>query len=151
MGGESDCCVMFQVLLKASAGMDYWEFAQFIVTVALPRLQCLMALPDSWTVLKQFIQRVSSKDSQHTITFFKNGSFPCDLSCSPLSDVDVVSCLDARTNFKEFLGVFPVDVKQLLEQVTSDCSSGVVYRVFELYVLSSVAKELNKTLETLKQ
>ncbi len=147
--------MIVQVILKASAGMDYWEFAQFIVTLALPRLHCLEkmgALPEgdnAWTTLKQFIHRVSSKDSQRAVTFFKSGSFPCNLNCRPLSDASVMSSLDLQTNLKEFKAVFSPEVNQLVEQVSRDSSSSVVYRVFEVYMLSSAAKELNKALDML--
>lgn len=150
---------MIQVILRASAGLDYWEFAQFLVTVASSRLAVLLegknpcftlpeggnpwtSLPNPWTTLQQFIQQVSSKGA---ITFFQSGSFPPDLSSRPLSDASVVESLDvAGTDFKELWSVLPVSVKQLLEAASCDCSSSVVYRVFELHALASVANELSK-------
>ena len=127
--------------------MDYWEFAQFIVILAMPRLRCLKSLPEgdnAYTELKQFVDKVATK---HTITFFKSGSFPHGLYGKPLSDSSLISCLNVQANFKEFVDVFPSGMKQLLEQGTCDSSSGQVYRAFELLALSSVAKELIKILE----
>ena len=125
-----------------------------MVTLAVPRLHFLEeigAMPErKWTELRQFIHRIS-KDPKHSITFSKKRSLPCDLSSRPPSDVSVVSSLDGQTIFKEFLDMFPQDVKHLLQQGCCDSRSSVVYRVFEVYTLSTVAKELSKCLDGTQQ
>lgn len=146
-----------QVVLRASAGMDYWEFAQFIVILASPRLHELEAIVKQvcssaaatailsnshFTSLKHFIHEVSDRAS----TFFKDNVIPVDFGSRAPSD-DLETCIHPHTSFKDLLCELPQEVRQVVEK-TQHKGSILTYRSFELYMLSRVAKEVNQVLQT---
>lgn len=116
--------------------MDYWEFAQFLVVVASPRLlrfQHLLRMPttDSFsTKLQEFIQEVRGAHQQ--LTFFKDGIFPS----SSLTD-SLVQHLEPGRGLHLLYDQLPPDLKAVLgvEQ-----SSELVFRAFEVCRLSIVAE-----------
>ena len=150
-----DCAAMdgwqrqCQVVLRASAGMDYWEFAQFIVVLALPRLkefeslvstQCVSLTPI--VTLKQFIQQVSTHSN--TLTFF--GALP---PTCPSPPDDLGKCLHPEKPFTDLLLLLPHQLRQVVE--TRECkglveTSLLSFRSLELHMLSSVAEELKELL-----
>lgn len=146
-----------QVVLRASAGMDYWEFAQFIVMLALPRLQefesllqCLdtpISPPAPIAVLQLFIQQVSVHSNK--LTFFRAGALPA--ACRPTAD-DLEKCLHPERPFVELLSLLPHQLREVVEMAGYKgqvMTSILAFRSVELYTLSSVAEEVSKLLPTL--
>lgn len=145
-----------QVVLKASAGMDYWEFAQFIVILASSRLHQLEAIVKQvcssaatailsnshFTSLVHFIHKVCGRAS----TFFKENVIPVDLGSRVPSD-HLETCIRPHTVFKELLCELPYEVQQVVEK-THYKDNILTYRSFELCMLSRVAKEVDQVLQT---
>lgn len=146
-GWQQQC----QVVLRASAGLDYWEFAQFIAVLAMPRLkefkrlvptQCII-LPPIIT-LQQFIQQLNAHTN--TPTFFSSATFPTE--CPPPPD-HLEKCLHPHVTFKDLLSLLPHQLRQVVE--ARKCKGHIetnvlAFRSLELYMLSSVAEELQKLL-----
>lgn len=148
-----------QLVLKASVGMDYWEFAQFIVTLALPRLHQFKNLvqlqwpsssAETFATLKQFIQDVKT-DTRHRISFFKDGKFP-EASLTSMSMPD--NMVDSLSACEELVAALPWQLQQLLvEEKCTDQSkiSVLVYIAFEVDRLTCVAEKVSKTLKHLSE
>ena len=75
--------------------MDYWEFAQFLCVIGLPRLREAHLLLSSISVpgdadckVLDSIERKLSKitTSSRKLTFFKNGALPPELQLTPVAD-----------------------------------------------------------------
>ena len=143
------------MVLKASAGMDYWEFAQFLICIAAPRLHCFEGLLKDWpsvaleakkytTGLKSFIQEVS--DCPHPLTFFKSRVFPADLCTRPLMD-NVHQNLSIQESFK-LQHELPSNLKQTLGSDVQDnaCKGELIFRAFEVYTLHSVAEQVRRSI-----
>lgn len=154
-GWEQHC----QVVLRASAGMDYWEFAQFIAMLALPRLhqfeslaslQCPVAtMADSHVIdtLKEFIQQLRGSRSS-ALTFFRAGALPVDYGPPP---DDLEKSLHPEEPFVRLLVLLPHQLREMVEmgRCKGQLKNNVLaFRSFELYVLSCVAEEVSKLLHT---
>ncbi len=133
-----------QVVLKASAGMDYWEFAQFLIAIATPRVRCFELLCQEYSCpshphlhqLKHFIQKV--KEMKYRKTFFQSGCFPPDLASRSIPDC-LGLCLDKSDPLDVLLSELPPEFKQLVSYTQN---SHLVFRAFEVYTLDTVAHTL---------
>ena len=137
--------------------MDYWEFAQFIVILGLPRLHELEAIVKQvcssaaatailsnshFTSLKHFIDKVRDRPS----TLFKDNVIPVNFGNWVPSD-DLETCIHPHTVFKDLLCELPQEVRHVVEKVQAK-DNILTYRSFELWMLSRVAKEVDQVLQT---
>ncbi len=167
--------------------MDYWEFAQFLVMLAIPRLRqflhlahpCSADMASTYTAsLERFIQRVSA--NSNLLTFFNSGALPVGLNSSKLPSEpppdapsklppdapsklppDAPSkpppdaldkCLHPEKAFVELISLLPWELRQVVEDGRCESQLGnnvLVFRSFEVYTLSRVAKEVGDLLQTL--
>ena len=77
------------MVLRASAGMDYWEFAQFLSAIGLPRLREAQAIlsslskPSNNTIatalsgIEMLLLKITT--SPRNMTFFESGTLPAEL------------------------------------------------------------------------
>ena len=131
--------------------MDYWEFAQLLMTIAKPRVQHLkelvrrdcssqcVVMTDTFTAsLEHFITAVMSDQSK--LSFFK-GDFTSELVPDELS-----KCLQPNQTFHQLVQALPGELRQVVDSVKCKGQhkhSVVVFRAFEVYILSAVAQQVN--------
>lgn len=152
---------LVQVVLKASSGMNYSEFAQFIVMVGCPRLQhfrelvrsncsskCIV-MADTWTaMLGHFMEAIMTDVSK--LSFFKDGTSP--MKCQQVPD-ELRKCLHPQKSFDELLHTLPLELGQVVEDVRckgQHTHSMLAFRAFEVYMLSCVAEKVSSVLWTPK-
>ena len=117
-----DCCQFFpmlnhcvftiQVVLRASAGMDYWEFAQFLSVIGLPRLREAQAILSFITKPSDAITSVLSSTEllllkittlSRKLTFFESGALPDEfrLNSTVSDNFTTCDCLTRQTKERE--------------------------------------------------
>lgn len=146
-----------QVVLRASAGMDYWEFAQFLVMISGPRLQDYDRLVRQTPSiidpakakhysekLKRFIQDIGR--SRYPKNFFGDEVFPDDLGLKSVPADDLATCLNAELPFKQLLRELPSDLRETMEFSGCHEDNQLIFRAFEVYILSHVAEEVCQAL-----
>ena len=129
-----------QVVLKCSAGMDYFEFVQFLSLLSLPRLSQLQSLlstelPLSWLIeMKSLVAKFTSKPW----TFFPSGVLmehqPADNLAAILSSSP--HCYEPPLLSEE--------TKLLSSELNNKrCIHLLLFRAYELKVIHSVMQEIN--------
>ena len=158
-----------QVVLRASAGMDYWEFAQFLSVIGLPRLKETQATLSSiykpsdaiTTVLsniEQLLLKVST--SSRKLTFLENSALPAELHhlTPTVSDnLAMCECLvrqakEREINIQPFSALYdllPEEFRQILvlDKHKEDLSrrrtrAQLIFRLFELITINTVLREV---------
>lgn len=139
--------------------MDYWEFAQFLCVIGLPRLRETRMLLSSISVLgeadrivldsiEQKLSKITTS-STRKLTFFENGSLPPELelttsvgdSLSTMShDCLRVGAKVTKTDSQPFSALLPLLSKN--SQAIASKSCGVLnFRLFELHAIDCVLDE----------
>lgn len=152
-----------QVVLRASAGMDYWEFAQFLSIIGLPRLREVQAIIISFSKPSDAISTALSNTEQllskittssRKLTFFENGTLPAQLlHLNPTVSDNLATCdclikqatKEGEKNVQPFSVLYdllPQEFQQLLilDKVHEDLSrhARLILGLFELTSISTV-------------
>ena len=159
-----------QVVLRASAGMDYWEFAQFLSIIGLPRLREAQAIITSFSKPSNAITTALSNTEQllskmtispRKLTFFENGTLPAQLlHQNPTVSDNLATCdclikqvkKEGAKNIQPFSVLYdrlPQEFQQLLilDKDHEDISrqrmhAQLILRLFELATISTVLGEV---------
>ena len=157
-----------QVVLRASAGMDYWEFAQFLITIGLPRLREAQSLLSSMgeppdCVILSSIEQLLLKltTSSKKLTFFKNGTLPQALQLTSAVHDSLATCewlicpaykikeeTNPRRPFASLYHLLPQRFQQVLvsnddrETRQTIGHAQLTFRLFELMNIKTVLSEV---------
>lgn len=158
-----------QVVLRASVGMDYWEFAQFLSVVGLPRLRETQAIlssiyqpSDAITTALSNIEQLLLKitTSSRKLTFFENGTLPAELHhLNPTVSDNLATCECLIRQAKErkitvqpfsaLCDLLPEEFQEVLvlDKDKDDLSrqrtrAQLIFRLFELITINTVLGEV---------
>lgn len=161
-----------QVVLRASAGMHYWEFTQLLCIVGLPRLRevfsLLSTLPlpagkagDLLVAIEENFSKITS--SSRKLTFFEGGVLPVtfhldhpgtvadNLSSGDISTDGSEAASAEKTNCSSFAALVPRLPNEFQELVLSDTfkdsslqrtRSLLIFRLFELNTINDIFDQL---------
>ena len=138
--------------------MDYWEFAQFLCVIGLPRLREVRLLLSSISVpggadcsvldsIEQKLSRITS--SSRNLTFFENGTLPLELQLTtPVAVGDSLShdCLRVGAKATDidslpFSALLPLLSVKFQAIALKSC--GVLnFTLFELHAIDCVLDEI---------
>lgn len=142
-----------QIVLKASAGIDYWEFVQLLSLVALSRLHRLATILSPTAKLWQRFQPLqtlildSLSNPAKTVTFLKSAAdFETVCKSKDTFDLTFHKCLPTTLKVKEkieqqkLIKLLPSFVQELFQQdycsIEEDKVSLVLFTLFELCIVS---------------
>lgn len=158
-----------QVVLRASAGMDYWEFAQFLVVIGLPRLRETQAIlssiykrSDAITTALSNIEQLLLKitTSSRKLTFFEDSTLPAELHrLNPTVGDNLATCErlirqaeERKITIQPFSALYdllPEEFHQVLvlDKDKDDLSrqrtrAQLIFRLFELITINTVLGEV---------
>ncbi len=138
-----------QVVLKASAGMDYWQFTQFLSLLGLSRLNHLQTLVPSgsplWPHLLNPLHTLLHKilsGSPKNVTFLKTVA---DFECAMVKDgMDSVLCSlkDSREAQRKLIKLLPASLTSKLTPEDVYCNASVLFRLYELSTIETLIQNV---------
>lgn len=144
-------CLCVQVVLRASAGIDYWEFTQLLCLVALSRLNHLQTMLPSGphhshlqamllSPIHTLIHETLSHSSK-TVTFLKTVS---DFETAMIQDgMDTVLCslkdLDGDEAKRKLLKLLP---PSLVSHASDMFNVSVLFRLYELTTIQTLIQNV---------
>ena len=156
-----------QVVLRACAGIDYWEMAQLLCVIGLPRLNKTRSLLSSLHLSSDTLSNIEENfskimSSPRKWTFFDSGRFPVELQSRNCVVENIVTSNQPTEGSGQsetfplptLLHLLPKSFQDLLTAISeASCHltrhrtiAQMTYTLFELYTINAVLEEVTHSL-----